>query len=159
MTQSCYAILSHAQHLMLLDFVDVQLVFNVRFWCITKIQLHTPIYFDILFHYGLLQDIEYSSLCCVVGRTLFIHSLDILVWICFAYFKLDIYTALCCTIHGDLSVDTCGLFIFNAAVISTCLKNTYPFSCCCWSFGLFPMLFFYKHPGMALPALVRNSLK
>ena len=31
------------------------------------IYIHTHIYFQILFHYGLSQDIEYSSLCCTVG--------------------------------------------------------------------------------------------
>ena len=33
------------------------------------IQLYTPIsiLYHILFYYGLLQNIEYSSLCCAVG--------------------------------------------------------------------------------------------
>ena len=36
--------------------------------------IHIYILFHILFHYGLSQDIEYSSLCYTVG-TLFIHSI------------------------------------------------------------------------------------
>ena len=31
------------------------------------IYIHIDILFQILFHYRLLQDIEYSSLCCTVG--------------------------------------------------------------------------------------------
>ena len=43
--------------------------------------MYIYILLDILFHYGLSQDIEYSSLCC--SRTLlFIHSLYIIVCFC-----------------------------------------------------------------------------
>ena len=34
---------------------------------VIQLYLHIYILFHILFHYGLLQDIEYSSLCYTVG--------------------------------------------------------------------------------------------
>ena len=53
-------------------FIEVYLIYNVVL--VSGVQqsdsvIHTYIYilFPILFHYGLLQDIEYSSLCYTVG--------------------------------------------------------------------------------------------
>ena len=44
----------------------------VSFWCTAKwfscIYMYIYILFHILFHYGLSQDIEYSSLCYTVGH-------------------------------------------------------------------------------------------
>ena len=53
-----------------LNFIKVQLIYNVVL--ISSVQqsdLFICIYilFNILSHYGLSQDIEYSSLCCTVG--------------------------------------------------------------------------------------------
>ena len=49
------------------SFIEVQLAYNVVFdFCCTAkwfSYTHTYILFHILFHYGLSQDIEYSSLC------------------------------------------------------------------------------------------------
>ena len=44
--------------------VDLQCIY---FCCAAVIWLYIYIFFHLLFHYGLLQDIEYSSLCCPVG--------------------------------------------------------------------------------------------
>ena len=44
--------------------------------------IHTgTFFFKILFHYGLLQDIEYSSLCCTAGLCC-LSILNIIVCIC-----------------------------------------------------------------------------
>ena len=68
----------------LIYFIEVYLIYNIVL--VSDIQqsdsvIHIYILFQILFDYGLLQDIEYSSLCCTVGP----YSLSILyiiVWIC-----------------------------------------------------------------------------
>ena len=43
----------------------------------THAHTHTHTHTHILFHYGLSQDIEYSSLCSTVGPFLKIHSINI----------------------------------------------------------------------------------
>ena len=50
-------------------FSEVQLIYNVNFCWTAKWFSYTYIHilFRILFHYGLSQDIEYSSLCYTVG--------------------------------------------------------------------------------------------
>ena len=55
-------------------FIEVLLIYlqsYVNFCCTEVIQLY--ILFHIIFHYGLSQHIEYSSLCFIVGPV-FIHS-------------------------------------------------------------------------------------
>ena len=51
------------------NFLMVDLQCCVNFWCTAKWLSYTHIYilFYILFHYGLSQDIEYSSQCYTVG--------------------------------------------------------------------------------------------
>ena len=47
-----------------------ELNYNVVFITATQENdsvIHTYIFFHTLFHYGLSQDIEYSSLCCTLG--------------------------------------------------------------------------------------------
>ena len=47
--------------------MEVQLIYNVVFLVYNKVcQLYICIYTFIFFHYSLLQDIEYSSLCYTV---------------------------------------------------------------------------------------------
>ena len=57
-------------------FVEVQLIYNVVL--ITAVQqsdlvVHTYIFLHILFHYGLSQDVEYSSLWYKVGPCCLMH--------------------------------------------------------------------------------------
>ena len=61
----------------------VDLQYCVNFCCTAKWVSFTYIYilFHILFHYGLLQDIGYSSLCCAVGPCC-LSILYILLCIC-----------------------------------------------------------------------------
>ena len=59
--------------------VDLQCCVN--FCCTTVTQLYMYILFHILFHYGLSEDIEYSSLCCTVGAYC-LSILCIIVCIC-----------------------------------------------------------------------------
>ena len=62
-------------------FIEVELIYNVVL--VSSVQqsdsvIHIYILFQILFHYRLLQDIEYSSLCYIYSRSLlftyFIYS-------------------------------------------------------------------------------------
>ena len=35
--------------------------------CTPHVQIHTCVSIHVIFHYRLLQDTEYSSLCCAIG--------------------------------------------------------------------------------------------
>ena len=53
---------------------EVPLIYNNHQFLVYSKVIQLYIYiFHILFHYGLLQDIEYSSLCYIYNRTLFIY--------------------------------------------------------------------------------------
>ena len=54
---------------------QVQLILQrVGFWCtVIQLHIHTNLPFHILFHHGILQDIEYSSLCYIIGYCLSIY--------------------------------------------------------------------------------------
>ena len=65
-------------------FTEVQLIYNVVL--VSGVQqsdsdIHMYILFQILFHYRLLQGIEYSSLCYTVGPCC-LSILYIVVYIC-----------------------------------------------------------------------------
>ena len=64
--------------------IEVELIYNIVF--ISAVQqsgsvMHMwTLFFYILFHYGLLQDIEYSSLCNIVGPCC-LSIARIIIWI------------------------------------------------------------------------------
>ena len=58
--------------LLIFFLIEVLLIYSVFLVYSKVIQLYIDIFFfHILFHYGLLQDIEYSSLYYTVGHCLF----------------------------------------------------------------------------------------
>ena len=68
-----YSITGHLGHFQFLkNFIEVQLIYNVLISTIQQsdsyiyIYIHT-LFFIFLFHYGLSQDVEYSSQCYTVG--------------------------------------------------------------------------------------------
>ena len=63
--------------------IEVELIYTVNSCCTAKWLSYTHIYilfFNILFHSGLSQDISYNSLCCRVGPCC-LSILHILVYI------------------------------------------------------------------------------
>ena len=63
----------------------------VNFCCTTKWLSYRCIYilFHILFHYGLSQDIEYSSLCCTIGPCC-LSILYVIVCICYVWESVSV---------------------------------------------------------------------
>ena len=57
-------------------------VYNIYVCIYIYMHIHAYILFQILFHFRLLQDIEYSSLCYVVGPCLSVLFILIIFFFC-----------------------------------------------------------------------------
>ena len=82
------------------------------------VYIHTHTLFQILFHYSLLQDIEYSSLCYTVGPCCLLSYILLLKFIYFIYFIFGCIGALLLCLGFSLVAASRGYYLLRCTGFS-----------------------------------------